>query len=110
MYTYPILDKLTYPFLDEIQDDNVKEFIKGLLKGYNKVIERINNRIIVSQLFTNADTDYTITHNLNRIPEGYYCVDIDQAGVLYNGTVAATRTEITLKCNVAGTTAKILFF
>lgn len=48
-----------------------------------------------------ADTDFTITHNMLRIPVGWIAMNQTKAGVLYKGSVAWTKTTITLKCNVA---------
>lgn len=48
-----------------------------------------------------ADTDFTITHNMLRIPVGWILMNQTKAGVLYKGSVPWTTTTITLKCNVA---------
>lgn len=55
-----------------------------------------------------ADTDFTVTHNLGRIPQGWITINIDKAGVIYKGSVPWTETEITLKCSTA-TTAIVIF-
>jgi hypothetical protein len=48
-----------------------------------------------------ANTNFTITHNLLRVPVGFILVSQTLGGVLYLGSVAATQTTITLKCTVA---------
>lgn len=48
-----------------------------------------------------ANTDFTITHNLLYLPQGWLLVSQTKAGVLYLGSVAATKTQITLRCSVA---------
>ena len=48
-----------------------------------------------------ADTDFTITHNMLRVPVGVILMTQTKAGVIYKGSVAWTKTTITLKCNVA---------
>jgi hypothetical protein len=48
-----------------------------------------------------ANTDFTITHNLLYVPVGWILVSQTLAGVLYLGSVAATKTQITLRCSVA---------
>ncbi len=48
-----------------------------------------------------ANTDFTVTHNLLYVPQGWLAINQTKAGVLYKGTVAATNTQITLKCSVA---------
>jgi hypothetical protein len=53
------------------------------------------------------DTDFTVAHSLGRIPVGFITVQVDKAGVIYLGTVAATTTDLTLKCSAASTTIRI---
>jgi hypothetical protein len=48
-----------------------------------------------------ANTDFTITHNMLRIPVGWIPMNQTKSGVLYKGAAAWTTTTITLKCNVA---------
>lgn len=54
-----------------------------------------------------ADTEFALTHNLNRVPEGWILVSIDKAGIVYKSTTAWTTTQIFLKCNVASATIKV---
>lgn len=53
------------------------------------------------------DTDFTITHNLMRLPVGYIVMGQSVAGIIYNGDIPPTTTQITLKCNVASDTILI---
>lgn len=57
-----------------------------------------------------ADTDFTVTHNLGRIPNGWLSVEQDKAGIYYLGSVTATETEITLKCSVANVAVRLFIF
>lgn len=54
-----------------------------------------------------ADTDFTIAHNLGRIPVGFITISVDKAGVIYKGSIAWTTSNITLKCSTATTTVRI---
>jgi hypothetical protein len=56
----------------------------------------------------NANTNFAVTHNLNRIPVGYWVMTKDRAVDVYTGSVAATTTVITLKASVANA-AVVLF-
>jgi hypothetical protein len=51
-----------------------------------------------------ANTEFAITHNLGRIPQGYFVGGVNPAGTLYqlagSGT-AWTTTQIFVKCTVA---------
>jgi hypothetical protein len=48
-----------------------------------------------------ANTDFTITHNLGRIPVGYLVMTSSIATDIYTGSVAATKTQITLRSSAA---------
>lgn len=48
-----------------------------------------------------ANTDFTITHNMLRVPVGFIVMTSSKGGVVYKGTVAWTTTTITLKDTVA---------
>lgn len=48
-----------------------------------------------------ANTDFTITHNLGRIPVGYLTMTASIATDIYTGSVAATKTQITLRSSAA---------
>jgi hypothetical protein len=48
-----------------------------------------------------ANVDFTITHNMLRVPIGFIVMDQSKAGVIYHGSIAWTTTTITLRCNVA---------
>ncbi len=48
-----------------------------------------------------ANTDFTINHSLNRIPLTIVGQDTNNGGVLYRGSVAWTKSTITLRCTTA---------
>lgn len=57
-----------------------------------------------------ANTDFTLVHNLGRVPIGYLLVQSDIATVVYTGSVAATTTNITLKATGATATIRVFIF
>jgi hypothetical protein len=48
-----------------------------------------------------ANTDFTITHSLGRIPLTIVGQDGNNGGILYRGSVAWSKTTITLRCTTA---------
>lgn len=56
------------------------------------------------------DTEFAVTHNLNRIPVGYWVVRQDKAASFYDSGTAWTTTKIFLKCSVATVTISIYVF
>lgn len=56
-----------------------------------------------------ADTEFTVTHNLGRIPTGYDVKSLDKAAIVYDSRKNLwTVTQMFLKCNVA--TVQIVLF
>jgi len=53
------------------------------------------------------DTDFTVNHNLGRIPSGYWIMQKDRACDIYTGSIAATATQLTLRANVASAVLRI---
>jgi len=44
-----------------------------------------------------ANTDFTVTHNLGRVPAGYIVKSKSAACDIYDGSVAASETQLTLR-------------
>jgi hypothetical protein len=57
-----------------------------------------------------ADTEFSLTHNLNRIPIGQHVIKQNKAGSFYASGTAWTDTKIFLKCNVANVSATFFIF
>lgn len=53
-------------------------------------------------------TDFTLTHNLGRVPVGYWIMQKAVAVDIYDGSTPATETDITLQATV-GTVAIRIF-
>lgn len=53
------------------------------------------------------DTDFTVTHGLDRLPAGYLVMSKAAAVDVYDGSVAATVSQITLKATVASIAIKL---
>ncbi len=48
-----------------------------------------------------ANTEFTVRHDLGRIPTKFAVVNKDKAGDVYKGSTAWTKEAIYLKCSVA---------
>src|SRR6267143_3274144 len=53
------------------------------------------------------NTDFTVIHNLNRLPVGYWPMQKDRACDVYTGGVAATKTQLTLRATVASAVLRL---
>ena len=50
-----------------------------------------------------ANTEFSVTHHLNRVPTGYLVAQRNKGGVIYNGSTAWTDALIYLKCTTTST-------
>lgn len=56
-----------------------------------------------------ANTDFTITHSLNRVPLTIVGQDTSNGGVLYRSPATAwTKTTVTLRCTVASSPYNVI--
>jgi hypothetical protein len=97
--------------------------VKEMLEQHGKVLVNISlgdgtgssedqnvDAYFVTGTFPVANTDVTIAHKLGRVPVGYIVVKLSVATIIYDGSIVATDSAITLKSNTAGAVAKILLF
>jgi len=75
--------------------------LKLILGGNVSFADNFNGKF-VGMTFLTANANTTITHGLNRIPNGYLRTSATTAMTLYDGSVAATSTTITLKSSATG--------
>jgi hypothetical protein len=54
-----------------------------------------------------ANTDFTVNHNLGRIPSGYWVMQKDRACDVYTGSIGATSTQLTLRATVASAVLRL---
>lgn len=57
-----------------------------------------------------ADTEFVVTHNLNRVPIGFHVIRQSKAGSFYDSGTAWTTTQIFLKCGTANVAAIFFVF
>jgi hypothetical protein len=83
-------------------------------QGFNK--QSVNLNLVTDNIDGNfdvisdtglADTQFTVTHNLNRQPIGYFVIRQSKAGSFYDSGTAWTTTQIFLKCSGANVAATI---
>src|SRR6266478_6698903 len=106
------------PSLDFIptKSEQFGSFAQMLQKSWRNLTTLINNKIgfgdgtlhdNIDGVWANvvapvgANTDFTITHNLGRVPVGYWVMQKDRACDVYTGSVAATSSQLTLRASVA---------
>lgn len=57
-----------------------------------------------------AGTEFSVTHNLNRVPTGYMIVMQDAVGQVFSSETAWTTSKIFLKSNIVGMNCRIMIY
>lgn len=80
------------------------------IKSFNDVEKEFEMRggVDIEQVFTLANTSYTLTHNLHRVVTGYRDIKCDTYGKFK--FISSTFTTLVLQCDTAATTATIRVF
>lgn len=88
------------------------DLIKTLMATFRDISEMpLNKSSQVSVADTGtADTEFTVSHYLGRIPEGYLLTCTDKAASVYESGTAWTATTIYLKCSAANAKIDLLVF
>ena len=72
--------------------------------------DNVDVRIVTFTSNGVADTEDAVAHTLGKIPQGFFVINVDKAGIVYDGGTAWTTTAINLKTNVATAIVKIMVF
>jgi hypothetical protein len=95
--------------------DGLREYTGNLAKD---VIHQINGNItfqdnlrgsIIAVNFSDANTDKTIRHSLNRVPLGYLLIESDDQTTIYTGSIKKTTDTITLRSSAIAETTLFIF-
>lgn len=112
------------PSLDFIppKPKELNGFANMLQKSWRNLTTLINNKIgfgdgtnhdNIDGVWANVvapvapNTDFVVTHNLGRVPVGYWVMQKDRACDVYTGSVAATSSQITLRATVASAVLRL---
>jgi len=104
------------------EQKSLDKFVQMIKQVYQNLIGVINGQIgfgdganldningswinVVAPVAPN--TDFTVNHNLQRLPVGYWIMQKDRACDIYTGSVAATSTQITLRATVASAVLRL---
>ena len=81
-----------------------------LLNGALTFQDNFNAEIVDVSDTGTANTEFTVSHGLKRVPTGFLIININKAGVVYANGTTWTTAAIYLKCDTANTTIKVLVF
>ena len=107
---------------NETQDNEAKEFFnwvrilvnKGMI-AFGNVVDGNHGENIEGEHQTVADTgvantEFSVTHTLARIPTGYIVTSNNKAGVVYTGTTAWTSTTVYFRVDAANCAISVFIF
>jgi hypothetical protein len=110
--------QIVRPKTFDIQDPRQKRFIEDIYKLVQRNIsfgtqvnggdQNIAGQMVEIANTGTANTQFTVTHNLGRIPLYYDVKYINGNGVVYDSGTAWTKTQAFFKCSLAN--AKVRLF
>jgi len=104
------------------EQKSLSDFVQMLKTVYQNFIQVLNGNVgfgdgtipdNISGSWINVvapvapNTDFTVNHNLQRLPVGYWIMQKDRACDVYTGSVAATTTQLTLRATVASAVLRL---
>lgn len=101
----------------------------GVKNNYSRVLDRIHDILnggidlgglnnpsnanlthVTTQTPGTTNTDFTVTHNLGRVPTGFITVNPANNVVLWKGSVAWTDTQMTLQASAINVPVTLLIY
>lgn len=76
----------------------------------NSISDNIDGVWITVTTPVAANTDFVVTHNLGRVPNGWSVAMQNLAASIYLGSVPATITDLTLRASVSSVTIRLFIF
>jgi len=89
------------------QEDQLRTIDKDLINLFTAMQKRLTLKDnlageTVSVADTgSANTEFTVSHSLGSVPAGFFLINIDSAGVVYDSGTAWTSSAVYLKCSAA---------
>jgi len=111
-----ILRTYLFPSTVKIKDVETKEFARKLIQFLDDSLRKISGiPFNQSEALSVADTgaanvEFSITHHLGRVPNGYILTKTNKAASLYDGSSAWTTSTIYLKCSAANAAIELYVF
>lgn len=108
-----------FPSTSQIKEPKTKEWAEKLVRMFDDLIIKISvipfNRSETLEVSDtgSANTTFTITHHIGRMPIGYIVSFIDKAAIVYCDSTDFgnwSTTEIKLKCNMANVKVNLCVF
>lgn len=105
-----------FPSTSTIKDPTTKNWADKLVRMLDDLIKKIaaipfNRSESLNVADTgSADTEFSTTHHIGRVPAGFILTKSDKAACVYDSGTAWTTTTIYLKCNSANAAITISVF
>lgn len=89
--------------------DKILQFLDSTLRKIAEIPFNQSDFIDVADTGT-ADTEFTVSHHLDRVPSGFIVTKSDKAVSVYDSGTTWTKTAVYLKCSAANAAITILLF
>jgi len=96
-----------------IKDQNAAILLRqtmDMVDGRLVIGDNLQGKIIRNVLFTEADFDYPIVHNLGRVVNDYVILNQNNYALFRQGDQTNTAQRLYLRCDTPGVTATILIW
>jgi len=82
--------------------EQLARVVNGLISfGNGQSRDNIDGEWVSTTTPATPDTDFTVTHNLMRLPVGFLVMNQSVAGIVYQGSLPSTTSTMTLRCSEA---------
>jgi len=111
-----LLKTQLFPATTGIKDPSTKAWAEKLITFLDDIFRKVagipfNQSQSLSVSDTgNADTEFSVTHHLGRVPAGFLLTKSDAACAVYDSGTTWTNSLIYLKCNAANAAIEITVF
>jgi hypothetical protein len=84
--------------------------LKSILDGGISIDDNVDATRVYVTSHATPGTEFGVAHGLGKIPQGYIVTGQTDAGSVYDGVTANSRTTLYLKSDVSSKTFRILVF
>ena len=111
-----LLRTYLFPSTTDIKDPATKKWARKLVTFLDETFRKVasipfnqSQSVTVSDT-GNANTEFTVSHNLGRVPNGFILTKSDAACSVYDSGTTWITTAIYLKCNAANVAIDVTVF
>ena len=82
--------------------------LKSILDGGISINDNVDASVVSVDSHATPGTEFSVSHGLGKVPEGYIIMSSGGAGSVYDGTTANTKDTLYLRSDASSVTFKLL--